>query len=85
MKYIVTESESGRNDIFIFPKSIDHDKMMEELRMIMGGDFGRTRVYRKAISAGFISSSGECYGESFTLKLASREYEDTQLYKNQFD
>lgn len=80
MKYIVTKTEEGKEEIFIFPKAINHDCMMEALRGIRNQSTGRwQRVRRQAIAAGFVAKDGACYGRSETLKLDSRGRLDGML------
>jgi hypothetical protein len=79
MKYIVTKTEEGKEEIFIFPKSINHDCMMEALRGIRSESTGRwTRIHRKAIAAGF-TDGVRCIGRSETLQLDSRGLLDAVL------
>ena len=82
MKYICTEQLDGTEEIFVFPKSIDHDAMYEALARIKSSTRGNwERVSRAPISAGFVDSEGNCYGESITLRVASRK-EDTGILFN---
>lgn len=79
-KYIVVEL-NGEEQIFTFPESVQHDRMMEAIGAIrMGSEQNWHRSYRRAeaIAAGFVDD-GECYGASMTLKLTSREAVDTAL------
>jgi hypothetical protein len=80
MKYVVVKCE-GNEQLFIFPKGVDHDKFAEVLSNIRV-DRGRDweRKYREPISAGF-TDGVECYGKSETLGLASRKDVDTKLLK----
>lgn len=80
MKYIVTKTEEGKEEIFIFPKSINHDCMMEALRVIRTetSSGGWTRVRRQAIAAGFTDGK-RCIGRSETLRLDSRRRLDEML------
>lgn len=80
MKYIVTKTEEGgKEEIFIFPKSINHDCMMEALRVIRTETHGGwTRVRRQAIAAGF-TDGRRCIGRSETLRLDSRGRLDETL------
>lgn len=83
MKYITTEQEDGKQEVFVFPKSIDHDAMAEVLPHIKNQTYGRwERVYRKPISAGFVDQNWICYGCSESLDLISRP-EDTKLLAEQ--
>ena len=78
MKYIVTQDENGKEEIFVFPKSVNHDCMGEVLGYIKNQTWGNwERVFRFPISAGF-TDGVKCYGHSETLGLKSRP-EDTQL------
>lgn len=82
MKYIVVEL-NGEEQIFIFPKSVDHDRMMEAIGAIrMGSERNWNRQYRDsdAISAGFVVN-GCCQGHSETLQLKSRDEVDTALLR----
>lgn len=85
MKYITTRTEEGLEEIFIFPKNVNHSYMAEALEGIKK-DEGRSwsRVFRKPIAAGFIDSNLRCHGRSQSLGLDSRP-EDTALIKRQFD
>ena len=78
MKYIVTRQENGTEEIFVFPRAINHDCMAEgiaRLRSATHGDWHR--VTRTPISAGFIDD-GKCVGLSESLQLESRP-QDTDL------
>ena len=78
MKYIVTDCQEAGEQIFIFPKSIDHDRMAEALSVIKHGDCRNwKRIYRNPVSAGFTDGK-TCYGKSETLGLPSRPV-DTKL------
>ncbi len=84
MKYIRTERVDGRHEIFVFPKSVDHDVMMEGLSRLKDKTDGNwERIHRTAVTAGFVHSSGECYGKSYTLNIESSPKEDTALLKQQ--
>jgi hypothetical protein len=81
-KYIVVDLD-GSEQIFTFPKSVDHDRMLEALEAIrMGSDRDWSRAYRsgKVVSAGFVEN-GHCGGRSETLNLKSRGAVDTVLLK----
>lgn len=81
MKYIVTRDESGREEAFVFPRTIDHDAMAEVLGRIKNQTHGNwRRVFREPVSAGFMDQDGICYGKSETLGLSARP-EDTELLK----
>lgn len=80
LKYIVT-SLKGDEAIFVFPQSIDHNRMLEAIQMIRFGTEGSwNRDFRDetAISAGFVVD-GQCSGYSETLGLKSRGKQDTDL------
>ena len=81
MKYIVTKTEDGEQEIFTFPNSVPHSIMAEavaRLRNTAHGDW--QRITRTPISAGFVSGN-VCHGESESLKLRSRPHEDTALLR----
>lgn len=81
MKYVVVHSEEQGEQLFIFPKNINHTDFSEILSYIkIGTPQHWKRVHRTIISAGFTDGS-TCYGLSETLKLASRK-EDTNLLNN---
>jgi hypothetical protein len=85
MKYICTKDENGKEEIFTFPKTVNHDVMAESLdrmRNQAGGNWHR--VSRVPVSAGFVTPSGVCFGESLTLNLKSRSPEDSDLLGTQF-
>ena len=71
MKYIVTKQRDGTEEIFIFPRKINHDDMAEEIENIKKSSGFRDweRVHRQPISAGFINPNGECTGKSESLGL----------------
>jgi hypothetical protein len=82
MKYIVL-ALGDVEEIFIFPKSVDHDRMVEACEIIRFGDERNwNRKYRngQVVSAGFITNS-KCHGRSETLGLNSRGDVDTALFK----
>lgn len=87
MKYIVTQRETeltnvNIEEIFIFPKSVNHDCFAEVAGRIKDQTYGNWhRVYREVISAGF-TDGVKCYGESESLGIKSRKDEDTQLLKS---
>lgn len=83
MKYITTIDEEGTEEVFTFPKSVNHDAMAEALGGIKNKTHGSwRRVRRTPISAGFVTFFGDCYGESVSLRLKSRP-EDTDILKGQ--
>jgi len=85
MKYICTKQENGVEEIFTFPKTVDHDAMAEVLGRIKDSTRGNwSRVWREPISAGFVGIDNCCHGKSETLGLESRD-EDTILLAKQFN
>ena len=84
MKYITTEQESGKLEIFTFPDSVNHDCMAEVIRRMRNQTFGNwERIRRNPLSAGFVNASGICLGESESLGLESRGHQDTDLLRMQ--
>ncbi len=78
MKYVVVFSEEQGEQLFIFPKNINHDDFAETLSYIKIGYPGNwQRVFRTPVSAGFTDGS-TCYGHSESLNLSSRKH-DTSL------
>lgn len=80
MKYIVM-ALADKEEIFVFPRTVDHDRMAEACEAIrFGDDHNWKRKYREGecIAAGFIDG-GICHGRSETLGLTSRGEKDTQL------
>lgn len=73
MKYIVTRNlGNGKEEIFIFPKSVNHDCMAEVLTHIKNQSWDRwDREPRFPVSAGF-TDGNTCYGRSESLDLDSR-------------
>lgn len=83
MKYICTSDSDGKEEIFIFPKTVDHDAMAEVLGHIKNHTHGNwERIMRTPVSAGFVTPGGQCLGGSITLNLRSRP-EDTELLDGQ--
>ena len=81
-KYIRFKDEEFQH-IVVFPKIIDHDRMFEGLQYVEF-DGATPRERREwydidAVSAGFVSAYGECYGQSQTLGIESEGKEDTTL------
>jgi hypothetical protein len=71
MKYIVTDSEEAGKQLFIFPKSINHDRMAEvlsEVEQFVDNEYDN--FYREPVSAGFTDGK-TCYGKSESLNLAT--------------
>lgn len=84
MKYIVVRL-NGKEAIFTFPRSIDHNRMHEAVCGIRHGSGGNwRRLYAEAISAGFIDN-GNCHGRSETLDLDSRGDLDSILLRGNGD
>lgn len=80
MKYVVVDSEEAGEQMFIFPKTINHNRVAEILDYIKHGDDRNwERIYREPVSAGFITD-GKCHGKSETLGLPSRSI-DTEIYQ----
>ena len=80
MKYIATKRDDGTEEIFIFPRSVNHDCMAEMLRGIRDQSWGNwKRIHRSPVSAGFVEG-GLCIGYSESLNLRSRQ-EDTALLR----
>ena len=81
--------------IVVFPHTIDHDRMFESLQMTSFDVDRNSREWydidRKSrewydidlLSAGFVYSSGKCYGRSETLDIDSRGDIDTLILKGQ--
>lgn len=79
MKYIVTKDENGKEEIFIFPKSINHDFFAEAVSRVKDGTQRNwLRQQRKPIAAGFTDGK-QCLGRSETLNLDSRGRLDEML------
>jgi len=78
MKYIVTKNKEGKEEMFTFPNSINHDIMAEAVSHLKNQSHGSWfRVFRSVISAGFVSG-GQCTGKSESLGLVSRP-QDTDI------
>lgn len=83
MKYITTCDDDGKEEIFLFPKSINHDAMAEVLGRIKNQTHGNWhRAHREPVAAGFVSADKKCFGRSESLGLDSRP-EDTILLAKQ--
>jgi hypothetical protein len=80
-KYVVVDSVEEGEQIFVFPKAINHDEFAEVLSYIKStgrrGPQDWIRVHRLPISAGFTDLK-TCYGRSESLGLDSRP-EDAKL------
>ena len=88
MKYVVVKSEEAGEQIFIFPKEVNHSDFAEIVSYIKWYPPNNfyiescrdwKRIYRKPIAAGFTDGQS-CYGRSESLDLDSRP-EDTKLLK----
>ena len=78
------DNENRKDEIIVFPRSINHDCMAEGMRRVRTQTWGNwKRLTRTPVSAGFVSPDGECYGRSETLNLDSLKAEDTALLKLQ--
>lgn len=79
-KYIVI-ALADNEEIFTFPRNVDHDRMAEACETIrFESPSGSRRKYRQGeiVSAGFVDG-GACNGRSETLGLSSRAKVDTNL------
>jgi hypothetical protein len=86
MKYIVAVVD-GKESIFTFPRSVDHDRMAEAINAIrFGSEQNWSRKFRngEVIAAGFVDG-GSCHGRSETLDLKSRGDVDTLLLRGNGD
>jgi hypothetical protein len=81
MKYVVVKI-LGKEQIFVFPRAINHDRFCEVLSYIKHGherDWSRT--YAEPVSAGFVDGNGKCHGRSETMNLDSRGDLDSILLR----
>lgn len=82
MKYVVTKDKNGKQELFMFPKSINHDDFAEVLSHIKMRNPNNhrdwERMYREPIAAGFTDGK-TCSGRSETLNLDSRGRLDEML------
>lgn len=86
MKYITAKKEDGLEELFLFPRHINHDCMAEVLSYIKNQTYGNwEREYREIVSAGFVTGNLTCYGASESLGFCAREKEDTELLRKQFN
>ena len=71
--------------IVVFPHTIDHDRMFESLQMTSFDVDRKSREWYDIdlLSAGFVYSSGKCYGRGETLDIDSRGDVDTLILKGQ--
>ena len=79
MKYIVFRNQvTDEEEIFLFPKSVDHDVFAESMGFMRNHTWGNwERIRRTPISAGFVDAN-QCWGKSESLNLVSRP-EDSNL------
>lgn len=69
MKYIVTTTEEGEKEMFIFPDSVNHKIMAESICAMRDQTHGNwKRIRREPVSAGFVEA-GFCCGKSESLGL----------------
>lgn len=79
MKFIVTATEEGKEEMFLFPSVIQHDIMAEAICAMKDKNYGNwKRIRRNPISAGFVVG-GQCSGYSETLRMGSRPA-DTAIF-----
>ncbi|WP_274644243.1 hypothetical protein [Pseudomonas serbica] len=75
MKYVVTQDEDGKEEIFIFPKRYHHDDFADTINGLKtfknGNPDDWERQYKTPIAAGFTDGK-HCSGRSETLNLDSR-------------
>lgn len=72
MKYVMFEEKSGMVWPVLFPEMIDHSEINEAVTSVRNC---------KAISAGFVGTSGSPYGGSVSLKIKSSS--EDKFYLNQ--
>lgn len=77
MKYVVVKTDAGEQ-IYVFPKQIDHDAFAEVLSYIKMGGRNWKREYREPVSAGF-TDGVTCYGRSESLEIGSRPQDSSLL------
>lgn len=70
MKYIVTATPDGMEEIYLFPSHVKHSDFTALI----------TNPSKQAIAAGFVTSDQVSRGDSYSLGLKSRE-QDTELLK----
>lgn len=84
MKYIVTEDENFKEEIFLFPNSVNHACFAEAIGGILNQKHGNwKRIQRIPVSAGFVTG-GVCHGKSESLHMTSRA-SDNDILKAQQD
>jgi len=75
MKYVTFKKVTGRTYIVMFSEAMSHQEVCARLSV---------GHYDTAVSAGFVRESADglyCMGESVSLKMKSREDEDTNLLR----
>jgi hypothetical protein len=78
-KYIVTRDAEGKELMFVFDCSIDHDAFAEVAGRIKDQTHGNwRRVMRNTISAGFTDGK-HCWGRSESLNIDGRPEDDALL------
>ena len=78
------ENEDRKDEIIVFPRSINHDCMAEAMQRLKNQTWGNwKRLTRIPVSAGFVDSTGVCYGKSETLNLFALVPEDNELLRIQ--
>lgn len=82
MKYVVTRDEDGKEELFMFPKAINHNDFADAVQRIKtyvnGNPRDWIRLKRNPIAAGFTDGKN-CTGRSETLNLDSRGRLDEML------
>lgn len=79
MKYVVMQDENGIQELFMFPKSVNHDVFANAVSRLKDQAHGNwKRIDRDVISAGFTDGT-TCFGRSETLNLDSRGRLDEML------
>jgi len=82
MKYVVMKDTEGKETIFIFDESINHDCMAEVAGHIKNQSYGHwERVRRSPVAAGFTDGI-KCWGLSESLDMKSRGDVDAKLIKS---
>lgn len=83
MKYIVTEDEQFKEEIFLFPNSVNHACFAEVISGIRNQKHGNwKRTHRIPVSAGFVTG-GVCHGKSESLNMTSRASDNDVLKAQQ--
>jgi hypothetical protein len=83
MKYVVMKNEDGKEEIFIFPRNLNHDDFAMAAGSVKRRDPNKHHTYWERhhctpVAAGFFSA-GKCTGRSETLNLDSRGRVDELL------